>query len=103
MGEPMTHHTPGASEPSRTDLAAAIDEAATRMSAWLRDLPAWSRHPVNASGSVSAHLGPTLLSEHDCVLHFARHLRDVGVPWEDMHLELSPGQWMYKPTANVRP
>jgi hypothetical protein len=103
MGEPMTHHTPGEGEPSRTDLAAAIDAAATRMSAWLRELPAWSRHPVNASGSVSAHLGPTILSEHDCVLHFARLLHDAGVPWEDMHLELSPGQWMYKPTAKVRP
>src|SRR4051812_10141732 len=66
------------------------------MTKWLRQLPEWPHHPTNASGSVSSHFGPTILSEHDCVLHFARHLNRAGVPWEDQHLELSPGQWMFK-------
>src|SRR3954464_11971143 len=81
---------------SRPDpLAETIAEAADRMTGWLRALPEWPKHPTNASGSVSAHFGPTILSEHDCVVHFARFLHQAGVPWEDMHLELSPGQWMY--------
>jgi hypothetical protein len=78
-----------------------IAEAVADMKAWLRALPAWPKHPTNASGSVSAHFGPTILSEHDCVMHFARFLNQAGVPWEDMHLELAPGQWMYHATASM--
>jgi hypothetical protein len=70
------------------------------MRAWLRGLPEWPVHPRNPSGSVSSHFGPTILSEHDGVLHFARCLHRAGVSWEDMHLELSPGQWMYTPAAD---
>src|SRR4051812_41767961 len=77
--------------------------ASSRMCAWLRGLPEWPSHPTNASGSVSAHFGPTILSEHDCVLHYARFLADVDVPWEDMHLELSTGQWMYDRTGSATP
>ena len=29
-------------------------------------------------------------------MQFARHLNEVGVPWEDIHLEFSPGQWMFE-------
>jgi hypothetical protein len=47
-------------------------------------------------------LRPTVLSEHDCVLHYARFLNEAGVAWKDMHLELSPGQWMYD-TAGAKP
>lgn len=83
-------------------LEEQIADATFRMAAWLRDLQAWPTHPVNASGSVSAHFGPTILSEHDCVLHYARFLADAGLAWEDMHLELSPGQWMYE-TTGTRP
>jgi hypothetical protein len=73
-----------------------ISLASRCMTSWLQSLPEWPVHPTNASASVSAHFGPTVLSEHDCVLHFARFLAEAGVPWEDMHLELSPGQWMYE-------
>lgn len=76
-------------------IDAAVANAAAAMAEWLRSTPAWQSHPVNASGSVAAHRGPTILSEHDCVLHFARFLAAAGVPWEDLHMELSPGQWMY--------
>lgn len=70
---------------------------------WLRGLPEWPTHPANASGSVSAHFGPTILSEHDCVLHFGRFLAAEGIQWEDLHLELSPGQWLFKPTVEATP
>lgn len=81
------------------DLHAAIRAAAAEMADWLCSVPAWEVHPVNASGSVSAHFGPTILSEHDCVLHYARFLAGQGVPWDHMHQELSPGQWMYRTEA----
>ena len=84
---------------AKPPLDEQIAEAVAGMSAWLRALPEWPKHPTNASGSVSAHFGPTILSEHDCVMHFARFLHQAGVPWEDMHLELSPGQWMYHATG----
>jgi hypothetical protein len=77
-----------------------ISVACRRMASWLQSLPEWPVHPTNPSASVSAHFGPTVLSEHDCVLHFARFLAEAGVPWEDMHLELSPGQWMYERAAS---
>jgi hypothetical protein len=91
------------SDPRTDKLAEQIADAAARMARWLRALPEWPSHPVNATGTVSAHFGPTLLSEHDCVLQFARFLADAGVPWEDMHLELSPGQWMYQARSAARP
>lgn len=84
-------------------LPQRIAEAATNMEAWLRGLQAWASHPVNATRTVSAHFGPTILSEHDCVLHYARFLAAAGVPWEDMHMELSPGQWMYDTATGIKP
>lgn len=63
--------------------------AAARMTDWAARPARVAIASVNAGGSVSAHFGPTILSEHDCVLHYARFLNQVGVAWEDMHLELS--------------
>lgn len=76
-------------------ITAAIEAACPVMQAWLQTVPEWGAHPTNASRTVSANFGPTILSEHDCVMHFARFLCASGVAWEDLHLELSPGQWMY--------
>jgi hypothetical protein len=73
------------------------------METWLQGLQSWASHPVNATGTVSAHFGPTILSEHDCVLHYARFLAAAGVPWDDMHMELSPGQWMYNTAKGIKP
>ena len=76
-----------------------VTEAACDLAeAWLRGLPAWETHPSTSDGSVSGHRGPTLVSEADCVLHFARFLNDAGVPWEDMHLELSRVKSMFAMT-----
>jgi hypothetical protein len=69
--------------------ARATDVACDLAEAWLRGLPAWEMHPVTADGNVSGARGPTLISEADCVLHFARFLNEAGLAWEDMHLELS--------------
>ena len=85
--------------PAPDALPGQIADATRRMTEWLCALPEWPTHPVNASRSVSAHYGPTILSEHDCVMHYARFLSQAGVAWEDMHLELSPGQWMYETTG----
>jgi len=84
----------------------AIEAACVAIASWLMQLPEWPHpHPRNASGSVSSHYGPTILSEHDCVMQFARHLNEAGVPWEDIHLEFSPGQWMFEKTdgSEMRP
>lgn len=55
---------------------------------------------------MASNRGPTLLSEADCVLQFARHLNVVGVPWEDMHFELSRSKLLYAtphPAVDVKP
>lgn len=74
---------------SATQAACELGEA------WLRRLPAWEKHPVTADGSVSGNYGPTLASEADCALRFARFLNQAGVAWEDMHPELTRVKWMY--------
>jgi hypothetical protein len=88
----MTSESDAASD--RTQQA--IESACVATVAWLTQLPEWPHHPRNATGSVSSHYGPTILSEHDCVMQFARHLNEAGVPWEDIHLEFSPAQWMFE-------
>jgi hypothetical protein len=77
---------------TETDLA--IEQACEGAEEWLASLPEWPAHIV-ADDSVSSHFGPTILSEADCVLQFARHLHEAGVPWEDMHFELSRSKWLF--------
>lgn len=80
----------------------AVEQACAHTAAWLRELSGWPNHPTNLSGSVSSHFGPTILSEHDCVLHLVRHLHAAGIPWENMHLEFSPARWMFNvPTTGA--
>jgi hypothetical protein len=84
------------SEAASNRTMQAIEDACAATTSWLAELPPWPHHPTNASSSVSSHYGPTILSEHDCVMQFARHLNEAGVPWEDIHLEFSPAQWLFK-------
>jgi hypothetical protein len=77
------------------DLVTQLDRACARMQAWLGDLPEWPKHPASPDGGVSSHFGPTILSEQDCVMHYARHLASEGVPWEDMHFELGAAKWLF--------
>lgn len=72
---------------------------------WLRKQQPWpSGNLRNATGSVVSHRGPAILSEADCVLQFARQLNAAGVSWKDIHMEVSPGQWLVNPSkAGVKP
>ena len=91
---------------SFTELASRVEEACAATQRWLGKLPAWNEHIVVGGGSVASDHGPTLLSEADCVLHFARHLSSAGVPWENMHLELSRSKLFFAalhPAADVKP
>lgn len=65
---------------------------------WMRKQPAWPEGNLrSASGSAVSHRGPAILSEADCVLQFARHLNDAGVSWKDIHIAVSPAQWLVNP------
>lgn len=77
------------------ELASQVEDACTRAEEWLRSLPSRKEHIVVGGGSVASNHGPTLLSEADCVMQFARHLAEAGLPWEDMHFELSRSKWLY--------
>jgi hypothetical protein len=65
----------------------AIEAACVRAEEWYRTLrPFVSR--VNL-GSVVGRKYPVLLSEQDCVIHFARFLGEVGVEWDAIHHQVS--------------
>lgn len=76
---------------------------------WLRKQPAWANGNLQSvSGSVVSHRGPTILSEADCVFQFARQLNAAGVPWRDIHIEVSPAKWIvdsdkHRPWVGTRP
>jgi hypothetical protein len=74
----------------------AIETACVRAEAWYRELPAFPNR-VNL-GSVVGGKHPALVSEHDCVIHFARFLNEAGVAWEDMHHQVSRSRWLFEPT-----
>jgi hypothetical protein len=65
----------------------AIEEACERAAEWFQDLPPFPSR-VNL-GSVVGFKFPTLLSEQDCAMHFARFLNEAGVPWEAIHHQVS--------------
>jgi hypothetical protein len=46
-------------------------------------------------GTVVGHKFPALLSEQDGVIHFARFLNEVGVPWDAIHHQVSVSRWMF--------
>jgi hypothetical protein len=73
-----------------------VEEACAKAEAWFRKLPSFPNR-VNL-GTVVQPRGPTLLSEQDSVIQFARHLHQAGVPWEDMHYELTLSKWMFTPS-----
>jgi hypothetical protein len=73
----------------------AIEEACIRAGAWYQALPPFPNR-VNL-GSVVGFKYPSLLSEQDCVIHFARFLNEAGVPWEAIHHQLSVSRWLFEP------
>jgi hypothetical protein len=47
-------------------------------------------------GSVIGFKHPALVSEQDCVIHFARFLNEVGVPWDAIHHQVSVSRWLFE-------
>ncbi|MGK2877766.1 MAG: hypothetical protein ACSLFF_04210 [Solirubrobacterales bacterium] len=85
-------------------LEKQIAKALADTERWLRKQPPWKDgHLVNAKGSVVSHRGPSILSEADAVLQFARFLNKQGVAWRDIHIDVSPGQWLVEPASRARP
>jgi hypothetical protein len=86
-------------------LEKQIEKALADTERWLRRQPTWKAgHLQNATGSVVSHRGPSVLSEADCVLQFARFLNKHGVAWRDIHIEVTPAQWLVDPKGvGIRP
>lgn len=76
-------------------LEKQIDKALGDFERWAARQPAWKAGKLkSASGRAVSPHGPAILSETDAVLQFARFLNKQGVPWKDIHLQVSPGQWL---------
>lgn len=71
----------------------AIEETCRVAEAWYRSMPQFPDR-VNL-GSVVGFRHPTILSEQDCVLNFARLLNQAGVPWDAIHSEVSVSRWLF--------
>jgi hypothetical protein len=72
----------------------AIDDACERAEEWYRTLTQFPNR-VNL-GSVIGFKHPALVSEQDCVIHFARFLNEVGVPWDAIHHQVSVSRWLFE-------
>lgn len=73
----------------------AIEGAYGRAEEWYRSLPLFAPRVVIGTGEVVGHKHPALLSERDCVIHFARFLHDEGVPWDAVHHEVPMSRWIF--------
>jgi len=71
----------------------AIETAVRQAEAWFRALPEFKRR-VNL-GSVVGRRRPAILSEHDCVMNFARFLNEAGVAWDAIHHQVSCSRWLF--------
>ena len=71
----------------------AIESACTKAEDWYLRLPTF-RDRVNL-GSVVGFRHPAIVSEQDCVMHFARFLSDAGVDWESIHHQVSVSRWLF--------
>lgn len=71
----------------------AIEEACGLAEEWYRALPRFPRR-VNL-GSVTGFRHSSLISEQDCVIHFARFLNEAGVPWDAIHHQVSVSRWLF--------
>jgi hypothetical protein len=59
----------------------------TNAEAWYRTLQPFPNR-VNL-GSVIRFKYPELVSEQDCMIHFARFLNEANVPWDAIHHQVS--------------
>ncbi len=72
----------------------AIEAACARAEEWYRSLPRFPQR-VNL-GSVVGFKHPAILSEQDCVMHFARFLNEAGIPWDAIHHQVSVSRWLFE-------
>lgn len=83
-----------APEPGATSWAeTAIEDACARAEEWYRALPAFPNR-VDL-GSVIGFKHPALVSEQDCVIHFARFLNECEVRWDAIHHQVSVSRWLF--------
>jgi hypothetical protein len=73
----------------------AIEGACRRAEEWYRSLPTFTSRVVVGAGEVVGHRHPALLSERDCVIHFARFLHAAGVSWDAIHHEVPFSRWIF--------
>jgi hypothetical protein len=84
---------------ARVSLDDQIDVACELASKWFRKQPPFKKR-VNLGAVVGFH-GPSVVSEADCALQFARFLSRAGVPWKDMHQEVSLSKWLVTAPADA--
>ncbi len=72
----------------------AIETACDRAEKWYRRLVPFQTR-VNLGKCVGRKF-PAILSEQDCVMHFARFLNEAGIAWEDMHHQVSSSRWLFE-------
>lgn len=71
----------------------AIEKACDSAERWYRTLPTF--HDRVNLGSVVGFRHPAILSEQDCVMHFARFLNEAGVAWDAIHHQVSVSRWLF--------
>lgn len=72
----------------------AIETACDRAAKWYRNLV---RFPARVNlGKCVGRKFPAVLSEQDCVMHFARFLNEAEIKWEDIHHQVSCSRWLFE-------
>jgi hypothetical protein len=70
-----------------------VERACEAAGQWYRALPRFD--PRVNLGSVIGRREPALMSEQDCVVHFARFLHEAGAPWEAIHHQVFVSRWLF--------
>ncbi|MGH2958575.1 MAG: hypothetical protein ACRDKE_03150 [Solirubrobacterales bacterium] len=82
------------------ELEKQIARALADTERWLRKQPTWKTgHLANKKDTAVSPRGPAILSQADAVMQFARFLNKQGVAWRDIHVDVSPAQWLVDPTT----
>jgi hypothetical protein len=83
---------------AKDKLEKQIAEALKSYERWLRKQEPWKEgHLRSTSGRALSGNGPVILGEGDLALQLARRLADAGVSWKDLHLQVTPSQWLTDP------
>lgn len=78
------------------------EKALADLDRWLKRQPEWkSGRLSSASGRRHAFGTPSFLGESDVALQLARFLNKHGVSWRDIHINVTPAQWLVDPTGGI--